>query len=214
MTEVVASQQANARSEAVYTVSVAATLSGMHAQTLRQYDRLGLVTPGRTKGQGRRYSSADIERLRHIQRLTQEHGINLAGVQRILELEEEMRSLKSVLDDLNAALARAQAPVKGVFTADSEGKVQLRSHSGAVGRRAGVATSGGDVATTSLRLPGPRPVGAARELVELVNSKPGRHAPVELSMRPGSALAERGLTGWQLIASLRLGQIAERRKLV
>lgn len=214
MTESAASQQANARSEAVYTVSVAATLSGMHAQTLRQYDRLGLVTPGRTKGQGRRYSSADIERLRHIQRLTQEHGVNLAGVQRILELEEEMRSLKSVLDDLNAALARAQAPVKGVFTADSEGKVQLRSHSGAVGRRSDVPTSGGDVAAASLQLPGSRPVGAARELVELVSSKPGRHAPVELSMRPGSALAERGLTGWQLVASLRLGQIAERRKLV
>ena len=214
MTEVVASQQANARSEAVYTVSVAATLSGMHAQTLRQYDRLGLVTPGRAKGQGRRYSSADIERLRHIQRLTQEHGINLAGVQRILGLEEEMRALQSQIRDLNVALARAQAPVKGVFTADSAGKVRLRSHSGAVDRRTEELSGRDDASTTSLRLPGSRPAGVARELVELANSKPGRHAPVELSVRPGSALAERGLAGWQLIASLRLGQIAERRKLV
>ncbi|WP_304051100.1 heat shock protein transcriptional repressor HspR, partial [Jatrophihabitans endophyticus] len=67
----------------VFVISVAAELAGMHAQTLRQYDRLGLVTPGRTVGGGRRYSARDVALLREVQRLSQDEGVNLAGIKRI-----------------------------------------------------------------------------------------------------------------------------------
>lgn len=76
----------------LYVISVAAELSGLHPQTLRQYDRLGLVSPGRSPGRGRRYSAEDIATLREVQRLTAE-GVNLAGVKRILELEAAVRRL-------------------------------------------------------------------------------------------------------------------------
>ena len=78
--------------EAVYVISVASQLSGMHPQTLRQYDRMGLVSPGRSTGRGRRYSLRDIASLRNIQRLVGE-GINLAGIKRIIELEEAVASM-------------------------------------------------------------------------------------------------------------------------
>ena len=78
--------------EAVYVISIASQLSGMHPQTLRQYDRMGLVSPGRTSGRGRRYSLRDIASLRNIQRLVGE-GINLAGIKRIIELEEAVASM-------------------------------------------------------------------------------------------------------------------------
>ena len=76
----------------VYVISVAAELSGMHPQTLRQYDRMGLVSPGRASGRGRRYSLLDIASLRNIQRLVGE-GINLAGIKRIMELESAVASM-------------------------------------------------------------------------------------------------------------------------
>ena len=69
----------------VFVISVAAELAGMHAQTLRQYDRIGLVSPSRTRGGGRRYSARDVALLREVQRLSQEEGVSLAGIQRILE---------------------------------------------------------------------------------------------------------------------------------
>ena len=78
--------------EAVYVISVAAELSGMHPQTLRQYDRMGLVSPGRTSGRNRRYSLRDIVSLRNVQRLVGE-GINLAGIKRIIELENAMATM-------------------------------------------------------------------------------------------------------------------------
>ena len=78
--------------EAVYVISVASQLSGMHPQTLRQYDRMGLVSPGRSTGRGRRYSLRDIASLRNIQRLVGE-GINLAGIKRIIQLEEAVASM-------------------------------------------------------------------------------------------------------------------------
>ena len=74
----------------LFVISVAAELAGMHPQTLRQYDRLGLVSPGRARGRGRSYSLRDIALLREVQRLSQDEGVNLAGVKRILELEEEL----------------------------------------------------------------------------------------------------------------------------
>jgi MerR family transcriptional regulator/heat shock protein HspR len=88
----------------VYVISVAAQLSGLHPQTLRTYDRMGLVSPGRTAGRGRRYSMRDIEMLREIQRLSQEEGINLAGIKHILELQREAARLRDEVVRLHALL--------------------------------------------------------------------------------------------------------------
>jgi MerR family transcriptional regulator/heat shock protein HspR len=93
----------------VFVISVAAELSGMHPQTLRQYDRLGLVTPGRAGGGGRRYSSRDVALLREVQRLSQEEGVNLAGIKRIIDLENQVQALQARLAELHAELASAQA---------------------------------------------------------------------------------------------------------
>ncbi len=84
----------------VFVISVAAQLAGMHAQTLRQYDRLGLVIPSRTRGGGRRYSARDVALLREVQRLSQEEGVSLAGVQRILELEDRVAALRMRVHEL------------------------------------------------------------------------------------------------------------------
>ncbi|MCF8587477.1 helix-turn-helix transcriptional regulator [Gordonia sp. HY285] len=80
---------------ATYLISVAAELAGMHAQTLRTYDRLGIVTPQRTRGGGRRYSSRDVDLLREVQRLSQDEGVNLAGVKRIIELTDQVDALRA-----------------------------------------------------------------------------------------------------------------------
>jgi MerR family transcriptional regulator/heat shock protein HspR len=91
---------------AVYVISIAAEISGMHAQTLRQYDRLGLVSPDRATGRGRRYSLRDIAMLREVQRMVNE-GINLAGIKKILELEELNRALNEDVSNLRNQLAGA-----------------------------------------------------------------------------------------------------------
>jgi MerR family transcriptional regulator/heat shock protein HspR len=91
----------------VFVISVAAELAGMHAQTLRQYDRLGLVSPSRTRGGGRRYSARDVALLREVQRLSQE-GVSLAGIQRILDLEHEVAALRSRLAGLAAEVEAAR----------------------------------------------------------------------------------------------------------
>src|ERR1700759_5648857 len=88
----------------VFVISIAAQLAGMHAQTLRQYDRLGLVSPGRTGGGGRRYSARDVALLREVQRLSQEEGVNLAGIKRIIELESQVDALQSRLSEMAAEL--------------------------------------------------------------------------------------------------------------
>ncbi len=93
----------------VFVISVAAQLAGMHAQTLRQYDRLGLVTPGRTGGGGRRYSSRDVALLREVQRLSQDEGVNLAGIKRIIELESQVDALRQRVAELAAELDHAHA---------------------------------------------------------------------------------------------------------
>ena len=82
---------------AIYIISVAAELAGVHPQTLRVYERKGLVQPSRTSGNTRRYSQRDIDRLRRIQELTNE-GINLAGVLRVMELEDQIDQLRSVIE--------------------------------------------------------------------------------------------------------------------
>jgi MerR family transcriptional regulator, heat shock protein HspR len=98
----------------VFVISVAAQLAGMHPQTLRQYDRLGLVNPGRSPGGGRRYSARDVVLLRQVQRLSQEEGINLAGVKRIIELETMVADLQDQVDRLTEALHVAQQRVAAV----------------------------------------------------------------------------------------------------
>ncbi len=90
--------------QAVYVISVAAELAGVHPQTLRIYERKGLVEPGRTSGGSRRYSEADIALLRRIQELTNE-GLNLAGVRRVLELEAEVERLRQSVDALEVRVA-------------------------------------------------------------------------------------------------------------
>jgi MerR family transcriptional regulator/heat shock protein HspR len=96
----------------VYVISVAAQLSGLHPQTLRQYDRLGLVSPDRTAGRGRRYSARDIELLRTVQQLSQDEGINLAGIKRIIELENQVAALQSRVAEMEAALDGAAAAMQ------------------------------------------------------------------------------------------------------
>jgi MerR family transcriptional regulator/heat shock protein HspR len=83
-----------------FLISVAAELAGMHAQTLRTYDRLGLVTPRRTTGGGRRYSQHDVDLLREVQRLSHDEGVNLAGIKRIIELTTQVEALQSRLREL------------------------------------------------------------------------------------------------------------------
>lgn len=108
----------------VFVISVAAELAGMHAQTLRSYDREGLVSPRRATGGGRRYSQRDIELLREVQQLSQDEGVNRAGIRRIMELETHVDALRGRVAELlaeleatRAELARALAPPRGESTA-------------------------------------------------------------------------------------------------
>ena len=110
---------------AVFPVSVAASLADMHAQTLRGYDRLGLVVPQRARGRGRRYSLRDVAKLRHVQHLSQVEGINLEGIRRILALEEQVDGLRDQVERLTEVMRRIQADevASRVFTAESSGAV-------------------------------------------------------------------------------------------
>jgi MerR family transcriptional regulator/heat shock protein HspR len=92
----------------VYIISVAAELAGVHPQTLRIYERKGLLRPARTAGNTRRYSPADIERLKMIQDLTQVHGLNLAGVKMIVELEDELERMRRRVEAMDRELDRAR----------------------------------------------------------------------------------------------------------
>jgi len=96
------------RTQAVYVISVAAELAGMHPQTLRIYERRGLVSPARTQGGNRRYSDADIEQLQRISDLA-EQGMNLEGIRRVLELEAENARLREELARARAVAAQAQS---------------------------------------------------------------------------------------------------------
>ena len=110
----------------VFVISVAAQLAGMHPQTLRQYDRLGLVSPDRTVGRGRRYSARDIAILREVQRLSQEEGVNLAGIKRILDLELQVDALRHRVTELAAELEQAlhtAQRARRVFAAGPAGDV-------------------------------------------------------------------------------------------
>lgn len=99
----------------VYVISVAAELAGMHPQTLRTYDRLGLVSPNRA-GRARRYSARDVVRLREIARLSHEEGIGLSGIQRILSLQREVEELRNQVRELADELSAAQDSVRSEVT--------------------------------------------------------------------------------------------------
>jgi len=96
----------------VFVISVAAELSGMHAQTLRTYDRMGLVSPARTRGGGRRYSQRDIAMLRKIQQLSQDDGVNLAGIKAIIELTEQRDALAEERDALAAEVEELRGQLR------------------------------------------------------------------------------------------------------
>ena len=101
-----------------YMISVAAELVGMHPQTLRIYEQKGLVRPQRTAGNTRLYSDADVERLRLIQRLTTELGLNLAGVQRVLRMEDELQRMRRRLERMEQEMRRALAEVHRSYRRD------------------------------------------------------------------------------------------------
>lgn len=128
------------RSAPVLTVSVAAELAGMHPQTVRQYDRLGLVVASRTRGGGRRYSLDDVTKLQEIQRLSQD-GVSLPGIARIFELEREVEALQrtvaklqrsnakleGALETLQASNQVRRARDQRIFAASPEGDVMMAS---------------------------------------------------------------------------------------
>ncbi len=110
----------------LFVISVAAELAGMHPQTLRQYDRMGLVQPERTSGKSRRYTMRNVAQLREVARLSAE-GVSLEGIKRILELVDENQALKQRVRDLEQAIADQvmQQPGGRVFAAGDRGVVSL-----------------------------------------------------------------------------------------
>jgi len=138
----------------VYVISVAAELSGMHPQTLREYERRGLVSPGRSAGRGRRYSMRDILALREIQRLSQEEGVNLSGIKLILDQLRELDQARRLVAELHAEVTQLRA--------------ELESTRAVAARLAGLRRGGGDAD------PGLVPVRRARVAVwEPMTGPPG-----------------------------------------
>ena len=114
----------------VYVISVAAQLSGLHPQTLRAYDRLGLVSPGRATGRGRRYSLRDILILREVQRLSQEEGVNHSGIKRILELESAEQRSRLLLAEMHAEIGQLRAELESTRAVAARLAGLLRSRRG------------------------------------------------------------------------------------
>ena len=115
-------------SSPIFSIAAAAELAGLHAQTLRQYDRLGLVEPARTAGNTRRYSMRDIGRLKQVQLLSGE-GVSLEGIRRILAMSDENRELRVRVRELESALADAvmQQAGRRVFAAGTAGITSIRA---------------------------------------------------------------------------------------
>jgi MerR family transcriptional regulator, heat shock protein HspR len=114
----------------VYVISVAAQLAGMHPQTLRAYDRIGLVSPGRSAGRGRRYSMRDILALREVQRLSQVEGVNLSGIKLILDQLRELEQARRLVAELHAEVTQL--------------RVELESTRAVAARLAELRRTGGD----------------------------------------------------------------------
>jgi MerR family transcriptional regulator/heat shock protein HspR len=115
----------------VYAISVVAQLTGMHPQTLRQYDRLGFVTPQRAAGGGRRYSAADVDRLREVQQLSAD-GIGLVGIKRIIDLEHHVDALRRRVGELESELDRAYVVLQGAGKPTSGAELVLRDRASLV----------------------------------------------------------------------------------
>ena len=145
-----------------FVISVAAELAGMHPQTLRQYDRLGLVTPARTKGRGRRYTKQDIQRLRDVQRMSQDEGINLEGSRRIRALPRRGEAREAERARMRTQLAEAEMRRNRVFVASPPGAVRpLRR-----GARPGAGPGGGGAPPPPPPPPPPAPLVAVRAVIE------------------------------------------------
>jgi MerR family transcriptional regulator, heat shock protein HspR len=114
----------------VYVISVAAQLSGLHPQTLRTYDRLGLVSPGRAAGKGRRYSLRDILILREVQRMSQEENINLSGIKRILELNSEWQRSRLMIAEMQAEISQLRAELESTRSVAARLAALLRDKTG------------------------------------------------------------------------------------
>jgi MerR family transcriptional regulator, heat shock protein HspR len=142
----------------VYVISVAAQLSDMHPQTLRHYERIGLVSPGRSAGKGRRYSMRDILALREIQRLSREEGVNLSGIKLILDQHRELEQARRLIAELDAAIAQL--------------RVELESTRAVAARLAELRRGGSD--TTSGLVPVRRARAAAGEPMAGQPSGPGQ----------------------------------------
>jgi MerR family transcriptional regulator, heat shock protein HspR len=153
----------------VYVISVAAQLSGLHPQTLRAYDRLGLVSPGRTAGRGRRYSLRDILILREVQRLSQEEGVNLSGIKRILELESEEQRSRMLLAEMHAEIGQLRAELESTraVAARLAGLLRSRSGRGALVPIHGSGTASGGTAQA------PAPAAATQPAAEASNEYRG-----------------------------------------
>lgn len=160
----------------VYVISVAAQLSGLHPQTLRAYDRMGLVSPGRAAGRGRRYSLRDILVLREVQRLSQEEGINLSGIKRILALEDESRRSRLLLAEVQAEIARLRAELESTRAVAARLAGLLRN-SGRGGALVPVRPAGGEAARPAQpgRLPPAPSAPAAAAGQESPGAGPASH---------------------------------------
>lgn len=164
----------------VYVISVAAQISGLHPQTLRAYDRLGLVCPGRSPGRGRRYSMRDILALQQVQRLSQEEGVNLSGIKRVLELQAELEEAASTMAALHSEISQLRA--------------ELESTRAVAARLAGLrraASGGADLVPVrpDRRAPATSPPAAAagQAVSQAVVRRPGARGPFALpQLPPGS----------------------------
>jgi MerR family transcriptional regulator, heat shock protein HspR len=163
----------------VYVISVAAQLAGMHPQTLRAYDQKGLVSPGRSAGGGRRYSLRDVLALREVQRLSQEEGVNLSGIKRILELDRELRRHQQHLAEVTAELAQLRMELESTRAVAARLAGLRRSRSGGAqlvpvhGRGSAAASPGGPPAPPEERRALPTASRAARADTPL-NNEPDR----------------------------------------
>ena len=163
----------------VYVISVAAQLSGMHPQTLRAYDKIGLVSPGRAVGGGRRYSLRHILLLREVQRLSQEEGVNLNGIKRILELEDEQERHRSRLAELHEEITQLRAELESTraVAARLAGLVRSRNKGAALVpvRRsdAPVTAQSADPAHPGEAAPGAAALGRAAMLRETTDTNNG-----------------------------------------
>jgi MerR family transcriptional regulator/heat shock protein HspR len=161
----------------VYVISVAAQLSGLHAQTLRAYDRLGLVSPGRSAGGGRRYSLRDVLALREVQRLSQEEGVNLSGIKRILKLEDQEQRNRVRLVELHAEIAQLRAELESTRAVAARLAGLLRSRSKSTDlvpvRRSDVSVTAQPPASAARSREGRSEAGALGRTAELRETNDG-----------------------------------------